>query len=653
VQRLDAQIERISLISLPVTSVGAATEEPGHEGTFEALSSTLSSPRFNELGRIVRALSPTSTSGALLSSNEIRHLILQSGLTREVETESTEPRNRYETDIEWLLVSKATIQTYGLILNTLLDQIIPLSDDIWYWDEVLGSYFNSSLLTIQTSPVRIWALTREVYEESRLRLERLRHPRRDLLLSLREPAFETESDETTDTQSSEVESPRPTLSQQWRQFYSIVQESITERSIRDMQKRILSPVALCRSMARRKRARLRKLREMIAAGLGILLDEGLSFGNEEPGNGNQEWKGLVERSVALMDMVMRNVLVIDVGLPDFEDKVFAGVEEDPELSIHADDSNLTDRPRVIATRILELLQTSLPGHVHGMRQMNQENGRPHRLIRYWLPALLLFTSSSTILRILVNRQDDIIGWIRNFGATARDFWFNWVVDPVRKIVGTIRHDANSEIALMSRDSLQADRESLERMVVEFALDRPELATGTTTALSENQIADIRAKVKAGDVTPVLKAYEKDLRSPFLGAVRGDLVRSLLIQVQKTKVDLEVAISGIDALLKSQELVFGFVGLTPGILGEFNHVWGFKHQFSFSRESTRTLVPTSTCNLAPSTQWLFPCQVAMGDCACTVTMVLSTSPHPPPPPLFFFSSPTCPPLVSSGLALEFD
>src|SRR5436189_2987938 len=69
----------------------------------------------------------------------------------------------------------------------------------------------------------------------------------------------------------------------------------------------------------------------------------------------------------------------------------------------------------------------------------------------------------------------------------------------------------------------------------------------------------------GDLSPVLRAYEKDLRKPFIGFVRGDLVRTLLIQIQKTKVDVEVAMNGIDALLKSQELVFGFVGLTPGIL----------------------------------------------------------------------------------------
>ena len=43
----------------------------------------------------------------------------------------------------------------------------------------------------------------------------------------------------------------------------------------------------------------------------------------------------------------------------------------------------------------------------------------------------------------------------------------------------------------------------------------------------------------------------------MGTIRGDLIRALLIQVQKTKVDVELAVSGIDALLKSQELVFGY------------------------------------------------------------------------------------------------
>lgn len=310
---------------------------------------------------------------------------------------------------------------------------------------------------------------------------------------------------------------------------------------------------------------------MTASGMGLLLDEGLSFGvggeddNKSDSftaeNADHEWKGVLERSVALMDMVLRDVSTLSHSVSDFEEKVFAGVEDDPELSAQADP---VDRTAVLARRLIELLEVQIPSHVAVNKKLVRQYGRPPKLVRYWLPGLLLFLSSSTILRVLVNRKADIIIWINDLGNTAKDFWFNWVVEPTRKVIGTIRHDSNSEIAIMSRDSLQADRDSLERMVVDFATDKPDLAVGASS-LTDAQIADIRAKVREGDVTPVLKAYERDLRKPFMGAVRGDLVRALLIQVQKTKVDLEVAMSGIDALLKSQELVFGFVGLTPGIL----------------------------------------------------------------------------------------
>jgi nuclear-control-of-ATPase protein 2 len=346
-----------------------------------------------------------------------------------------------------------------------------------------------------------------------------------------------------------------------------VRESIAERTITDLRRRVVSHVGIGRAEARRKQSKLRKLREMTATGLGILMVEGLSFGTTEEGDSDHEWKGLLERSVALMDVILWKTHILDVGLSEYEDKVFAGVEEDPELSLHAEDCVDAERPSVLARRILEILQTGLPRHSRNMAKVARKNGRPSRLVRFWLLAVALLVSSSTVLRVLVNRKEDIINWIRDLGTTTRDFWFNWVVEPIRKIIGTIRHDSTSEIAIMSRDSLKADRDSLERMVVEFSTDRPDIAVGTSS-ITEAQIAEIRSKVKEGDVTPILKAYERDLRRPFVGAVKGDLVRSLLIQVQKTKVDLEVAISGIDALLKSQELVFGFVGLTPGILGEF-------------------------------------------------------------------------------------
>lgn len=561
---------------------------PGHDGELHAAGEpvaalALGSRRVNDLLGIVKALSSGSVSGAHLPSSRIQKLLRQSGLTAggdgelRASAELLDAKSQTEVDVEWLLVGKATVQTYGLLMSTLLDQIMPLSDGIWYWDEVLTSYPSSFVYTVQTSPLRMWRWTREIYDESVERFQRLY---RDEFAAAAAAVAGHEGSDTEDDAAKSLAQedghghrpgPKgfkaiyPHLSRHWRQFYGIVRQSVAERSIADIQRRILSRVDMGRSEARHKQKRLRRLREMTATGLGVLLDEGLNFGmtDETP---NDEWKGMLERSVALMDMVLQTVPFLHLSVSEFEDRVFAGVEEDPELSIHIEDLHPAERPSVLARRLLGLLEDGLPSHHVAITDLAHSNGRPSRLVRYWLPAAVLLVSSSTILRILVNRQEDIVHWIRDLGATARDFWFNWVIDPVRKIVGTIRHDANSEIAIMSRDSLQADRDSLERMVVEFAMDNPEIAVGEL-AITELQIGEIRSKVKEGDVTPVLKAYEKDLRRPIVGAIKGDLVRSLLIQVQKTKVDLEVAISGIDALLKSQELVFGFVGLTPGVLGK--------------------------------------------------------------------------------------
>lgn len=126
-----------------------------------------------------------------------------------------------------------------------------------------------------------------------------------------------------------------------------------------------------------------------------------------------------------------------------------------------------------------------------------------------------------------------------------------MLDPTRRLIGTIRHDEKSQVSIMSKRSLEGDRASLERMVIDFAVDNPD-----GPSLDETQIADLRANVQEGDLTPVLKAYEKELQSPIHSSLRGNLVRALLIQIQKTKVDVEVAMGGIDSLLKSQELVFG-------------------------------------------------------------------------------------------------
>ena len=543
VRRIDAQLDRLQLSTATSTpsSPIIRTASRGSRTSYLDVDQVRDLARVQALQSIIKSLSAASSSQPLLLKSSLRFLLQQAQALRAEATTNSEDQARgaYEQELEWLLVSKATTQTYGLILNTLLEQTIPLSNDIWYWDEVLGSYSYTGLYTIQTSPLRFWGWSKDIYLDARERLDALRG---------------NGEESTRETNS---------LSDRWRQFYGLVKDSIRDRSIADMQSKVMSPLTMCRTEAREKQKNLKKLRELSASGLGVLMDEGLTFDMDDDdstltkirsNNGSkEEWKSIVSKSVALMETVLRNITTLEAGVNEFEDLVFTTVEDDPEIVQSADE--MASRPQILAGKLQQILDVHMPNHVIGSKKLAQEYGKPSRLIRYWLPAGLLFLSSSTLLRIAVNRKAEILTWVRDVGTTTMDFWYNWVVEPVKKVIGTIRHDKDSEIAIMSKESLQGDRASLERMVVDFAVDNPNTTTGTP--LTEADIAIIRAKVREGDLTPVLRAYERDLRKPFMGTVRGDLVRALLIQIQKTKVDVEVAIGGIDALLKSQELVFGY------------------------------------------------------------------------------------------------
>ena len=543
VRQIDAQLDRLQLSSYhsaPPSPVFRTTSNEYHPLPDQGeQAQTLA--RISELQRVIKSLSTASSSQALLRTPQLQWLLEQARLsqTSPSGTEDGSTSEFYAHSLEWLLVSKAATQTYGIILNTLLEQTIPLSNDIWYWDEVLGSYAYSGLYTFQTSPLRFWVWSKDIYGDAKSRLDSLRSRGEGERVQHR------------------------SLADRWRQFYGLVKDSIRDRSIADFQLKAMSPITRCRAEARSKQKQLKRLRELSACGLGMLMDEALSLDTDDEGsissrdrsdtNEKAEWKSIVAKSVALMETVLRNVTTHETGISEFEEAVFVSIDEDPEM-IHTETEGLSSRPAVLAGKLQDILALYLPSHVAASNELASQYGKPSFITRYWLPSVVLILSSGTLLRIFFNRQAEIVTWIRDLGVTTRDFWYNWVVEPIKKVIGTIRHDKDSEIAIMSKESLQGDRASLERMVVDFAIDNSSKSNGAP--LSKVEIEQLRARVREGDLTPVLKAYERDLRKPFMGTLRGDLVRALLIQVQKTKVDVEVAIGGIDALLKSQELVFG-------------------------------------------------------------------------------------------------
>ncbi|OJJ55797.1 hypothetical protein ASPSYDRAFT_49036 [Aspergillus sydowii CBS 593.65] len=448
------------------------------------------------------------------------------------------------SNLSWLVSAKASIQALAALLKAFSDNVHLLNEEIQYWENVLESRWGLGLFTLQTFPLKIW--------------------RRNMELG-RNDNSSVASKHVAEYIATEA---RPSSSL-WVRLYDSARRCNSLRPC-SFQVGLFSSLNESKLEIQRKKRKLKLIRDLNASLVGLLFEECLSFGEgvHKAGSIDEFTDGLTDGSINgdLSKPVRATVgtlksLLQTAGNEDGMFKHaenFIGIGEDQSCWEKYNAGFDLDAQGILR-ELIYLLTDLLPRYKQVSTGCIVELGRPSASVRYWLPISLALVSTTTSLKIARDAGPVLVELMSNLGATTLDFWRNWVVSPTWKLIRTIRHDEKSDIALMSKSSLEADRASLERMVVDFVLDRGE---HSNPAEPTDFIAD---KVREGDLTPVLRAYEKDLRSPFVGTIRGDLVRTLLIQIQKTKVDVEVAMSGIDALLKSQELVFGFVGLTPGLL----------------------------------------------------------------------------------------
>ncbi|BCR99007.1 NCA2 family protein [Aspergillus luchuensis] len=498
-----------------------------------------------KLEKLMDSLSVTSKSQPLLQTERLLKIIAEypdDVLNADPTLPDVNVFMAHVVDTSWLVAAKAAVQTLGVILNTLSDDVLSLNDEMLYWDSVLESPWSLGLYMLQISPVVLWNRSRKVWHHA-----------------------------------NSMNNSRTSGQPSWMQFYESVRQCVLPQNLHFWRGRMLSPLSTAKSDVRQKQKTLSSLKDMNAYSIGILIRNSFSCavgdnftGDNSTGDNNhgmftESWQINVLESVALMKLLLEDAEKGSVPWNHEEHINMAINQEVTSMRMHYCSDLSSEGPRFVMNQLGYILEQLLPAYAKASATTINNSGRPHYLVRFWLPLTLALLSTSTSLELLRNRRHELLEWVANFGSTTIEFWNNWVVDPLRRLIGTIRHDEKSEIALMSRNSLEADRASLERMVVDFVLDRCEPNKNDYDAFDTHVIA---AKVREGDLTPVLKAYENDLRSPFVGTIKGDLVRALLIQIQKTKVDVEIAIGGIDALLKSQELVFGFIGLTPGLMVSF-------------------------------------------------------------------------------------
>ncbi|KDN40157.1 NCA2-domain-containing protein [Tilletiaria anomala UBC 951] len=457
---------------------------------------------------------------------------------------------RAEQEAQALL--RITYLAYAVSLDALLKKAEILGDQEWFWSDIEDELLQTSRYFLQTLPGRLFALAENasklVYDNASQTLSTVTADRpaaglRSLLdgrtfaeawsLVRTSPTFAVASMFPCTRQSVDND-----LSKQPKLNFSLLRPSA------------LSPVRLTRHEARHKRKRLVNERDKLATKIGELSIKM-----------RQQQSSTLGEALKTPEEAFKHVVELTATLG----AVVSGCDSYASSS----QNPIEQLQDILASRLAQhdpsaVYSTMLKPAPFGL-------GPPSTLARLWLSFVFVPTVSLILLKAFTRNKDAILGSVRNAKETIRGFLVGWVYEPVVRLLDTIRHGEAADGVIISKESLNSDLQSLERMVTDFSAEK--------YSLSLQELEQVAAKVKEGDLTHVLRIYEAELKSPLKSAVTGSLIRTLLIQIQKAKVDLEVAMSGIDSLLKSQQLLFGAVGIAPAMGILYVTVSWFKNRLS--------------------------------------------------------------------------
>ncbi|WVR04733.1 hypothetical protein IAU60_001744 [Kwoniella sp. DSM 27419] len=404
--------------------------------------------------------------------------------------------------VEAEVLARAVTMVWKETLQALVDGALRLEEERTWWDSALSSRRGVGVYLMQTMPHRLYAALPPRSKLSRPELKAFKLPTRDALFK-----------------------PLKTKT-------SAALISIT------------SPLNLTRREMLASRKELTHARDAAAAQVGLLAAHGPMWYSDGRGDG-----GSLTSSSDVYSETTRvySILceVLEVPMP---------VVQQSSRRSKRSASPPTPPPATPAS-LLDILRTHLPNAKQGIDQVLTTHQRPSALTRLWFPMLFLPPALYYTVSAIVRNKEWMREQVRNAKETVKGFFVQWVWEPLEGIGKTLR--GGGEGLGVAPTTVKSDQESLERMVLDLGRDYYHLSGPALDALGD--------KIRSGDMEEVLRVYEKEMQSPVKNALMGSLVRTLLIQVQKTKTDLSLSLLSLDHLLRSQQLTFAFVGVAPSFL----------------------------------------------------------------------------------------
>ncbi|KAA1067025.1 Nuclear control of ATPase protein 2 [Puccinia graminis f. sp. tritici] len=429
-------------------------------------------------------------------------------------------------EIRSILLIQIVLRSYSTLFESLCHQSFGIKDQIDYWSMIENNRISTVYYLIQSIPLRSIALASQIWAQTRRAIDQLRedegHHNRNRLSTWAGQLYNQAW--ARPHQAISFSSLFPILSTNSRLLINSPSHSIQFLST-------LSPILLTRQEARVKRQALELVHADLAEKIGGLVNglHSLEDQAQRP----------AESDIALSGLVSKMCLVAS------------------DLDSQAQQPMDRDNPASMIDQLHQLLSSHLPNHPESLKLRISSLSPPGFFVRNWPWLVSLPVFSYALSSLAYSYRSKILDGFRDAKETLKGFISGWVIRPVEDILQTLRAGQEGTLAIMTKDSLAPELDSLERMVVEFGRDK--------LKWSEEELSKLSESVKEGNLTSVLKVWEQEIKAPIRSAIAGSLIRVLLIQIQKVKVDLSLAMDGIQSVLRSQSLTFGAIGVAPSML----------------------------------------------------------------------------------------
>ncbi|KAL6080567.1 Nuclear control of ATPase protein 2 [Balamuthia mandrillaris] len=246
----------------------------------------------------------------------------------------------------------------------------------------------------------------------------------------------------------------------------------------------------------------------------------------------------------------------NLGEDIFQD-IYSFDENNEEQEHEEQEINGTSTPIIDAYSIMLANCRATYTMFQDLEQLSRRYARPSRLSAHWMKYTAITAGISGLVWSVMYNRVTIMESIQALQVTSVNLLKNWVVRPLQDVYRTVRYNRHSFV-IMSDAAMAAEAQSLRRMVEEFI-------TQSKLARQEMHIQNIIHQVDEGDLSAIMPLYEKEIQSPLVNAMFGHLLQLMLIQVQKLKVDVSRTMLVLDKLMRSNELNFQLLAITPVLL----------------------------------------------------------------------------------------